>query len=125
MFDFWASPYANELHLESVMGKEDRDRDAPSRQPNHADGQGQASPLASTQEAESFLRLLAEARGGSSEALGKLANSNQNYLLLIANQEIHVNVQAKVGASDVVQETLATAHRKFSQFQGDSPEEDQ
>lgn len=74
-------------------------------------------------DANSFIRLLAEAQNGSVDALGQLVKANQNYLLLIANQEIHANVQAKVGASDVVQETLAAAHRNFEQFQGKTAEE--
>ena len=72
---------------------------------------------------ELFLQLLRLAKGGSADALGQLVESNQSYLLLIANQEVDGYLQAKVGASDVVQETLAAAHQNIDKFQGHSPEE--
>ena len=79
----------------------------------------QALPLTDGQH---FCELLTRAKSGSAEALGQLVEVNQNYLLLIANQEVDSNLQAKLGASDVVQETLAAAHRNFQQFEGESPE---
>ena len=58
------------------------------------------------------------ARNGSSNALGQLLESCRQYLLLVANQELNPNIQAKVGASDVVQETFLMAHRQFDCFHG-------
>ena len=42
------------------------------------------------------------ARNGSSNALGQLLESCRQYLLLVANQELNPNIQAKVGASELV-----------------------
>lgn len=70
-----------------------------------------------------FVEILRAARAGSTEALGKLVQGNRDYLLLIANQDVAKNLRAKAGASDVVQETFALAHRNIAQFKGESPEE--
>jgi RNA polymerase sigma-70 factor (ECF subfamily) len=72
---------------------------------------------------EQFRELLKLAREGSAHALGELIEGNQRYLLLIANQDVNANLQAKIGASDVVQETLAAAHQNIDKFKGHSPEE--
>jgi RNA polymerase sigma-70 factor (ECF subfamily) len=58
------------------------------------------------------------ARAGSSEDLGRIAETYRAYLLLIANQELDTRLQGKVGASDVVQETLLQVQQKFGQFRG-------
>jgi RNA polymerase sigma-70 factor (ECF subfamily) len=62
-------------------------------------------------------QLLA-ARAGSSEALGRLLEACRAYLLSIANQGLATDLQAKGGASDLVQETFLEAHRDFGRFQG-------
>jgi RNA polymerase sigma-70 factor, ECF subfamily len=64
-----------------------------------------------------------EARKGSSEALGKLLEECQNYLLLVAHREIGADLRAKAGASDIVQETFLEAQRDFHRFEGTTPEE--
>ena len=56
-----------------------------------------------------FGRLLAEARTGSRQALGQILESCRNYLLLIAGKELTSDLQAKGGASDLVQETFLEA----------------
>jgi RNA polymerase sigma-70 factor (ECF subfamily) len=61
---------------------------------------------------------LREARQGSQEALGRLLDLCRQYLLLVASQEIQPGLQAKVGPSDVVQETFLKAHRQFETFTG-------
>ena len=61
---------------------------------------------------------IAAARDGSSDALGQLLETCRQYLLLVANQELNPNIQAKVGASDVVQETFMKAQRHFDCFTG-------
>jgi RNA polymerase sigma-70 factor (ECF subfamily) len=63
-------------------------------------------------------RLLASARAGSAEALGKVLDGCRNYLLLVAGQELDADLHAKTGASDLVQEAFLEAHRDFAQFQG-------
>src|SRR5262245_17754951 len=42
----------------------------------------------------------------------------RHYLLLVANSELESDVQAKLGASDLVQETFLEAQRDFVQFHG-------
>src|SRR5215831_16271081 len=42
----------------------------------------------------------------------------RSYLLLLARVRLDPMVRAKVGASDVVQQTLLEAHRDFAQFRG-------
>ncbi len=63
-------------------------------------------------------RWLGAARAGSREALGRLWETCRQYLLHVANQELHPNVQAKVGPSDLVQQTFLEAQRDFARFTG-------
>jgi len=63
------------------------------------------------------------ARAGSKAALGALLEECRNYLLLIANRELGEGIQAKVGASDLVQETFVEAQRIFERFEGNSSQE--
>ena len=53
---------------------------------------------------------------------GMLAGCRQ-YLLMIANEVIGPELQAKFGASDLVQETFLEAHRHLANFRGQSPGE--
>jgi RNA polymerase sigma-70 factor (ECF subfamily) len=62
--------------------------------------------------------LLAAARAGSRDALGDVLDGCREYLLHVATQELAPGVRSKVGASDLVQETLLEAHRDFAQFRG-------
>ena len=61
---------------------------------------------------------LPAARAGSAEALGQVLESCRGYLLLIAQQELDASLQAKGGASDLVQQTFLEAQRDFSRFDG-------
>ncbi len=61
---------------------------------------------------------LPAARAGSDEALGQMFEACRGYLLLIAQQELDPALQAKGGASDLVQQTFLEAQRDFSGFQG-------
>jgi RNA polymerase sigma-70 factor (ECF subfamily) len=70
-----------------------------------------------------FVRWLAEARTGSAEALGRLLDGCRQYLLLVANEELPSDLQAKVAASDLVQDTFVKAHEHFAQFRGGTPDE--
>lgn len=64
--------------------------------------------------------LLRAARAGSTEAFGRLFEACRPYLLLVADQELRPPLQAKVEASDVVQETFLEAQRDFRHFRGQS-----
>jgi len=63
---------------------------------------------------------LSAAKAGSPEALGQALQACHGYLLLVAKGELDPALQAKGGASDLVQETFLKAHRAFAQFKGDS-----
>ena len=66
---------------------------------------------------------LTAARAGSREALGQVLEACRPYLLRIANEGVAADVQAKGGASDLVQETFLEAQRDFARFQGNTEAE--
>jgi RNA polymerase sigma-70 factor (ECF subfamily) len=66
---------------------------------------------------------LAAARGGSADALGRVLDLYRPYLLQVANGELDPQLHAKLGPSDIVQETFLEAQRVFERFRGDSAEE--
>lgn len=68
-------------------------------------------------------QCLSEARAGSRDALGWALQSYRHYLLEIARAEIDAALQAKGGASDLVQETFLEASRAFPRFNGSSAPE--
>jgi RNA polymerase sigma-70 factor (ECF subfamily) len=69
------------------------------------------------------IRWLAQARAGSNEALGNLFDACRGYLLRVAGADLDRRLQAKGGASDIVQETFLEAQRDFGQFRGTSEQE--
>ncbi len=68
-------------------------------------------------------QLLAEARGGRRESLGRALEFSRSYLTLVARTQIDQHLQGRVDASDVVQETFLDACRDFDHFRGSSPGE--
>jgi len=70
-----------------------------------------------------FAALVADAQQGDVVALGLILDAFRPYLLTIANQQMPDGLQGKCGGSDLVQETLLEAHRGFSGFIGDRPDE--
>src|SRR5215468_6351850 len=73
--------------------------------------------------AEDTGQHLAAARAGSRQALGEALESCRRYLLLVAQRELDPELQAKGGASDLVQETFLEAQRDFTRFEGTSDAE--
>jgi len=69
------------------------------------------------------LARFALAHEGSSDALGELLATCRGYLLLVANLKLGESLQAKLGASDLVQETFVEAQRIFDRFNGNSERE--
>jgi len=67
--------------------------------------------------------LLEQAQAGSSAAIGSLLEAARSYLLLQAEQHLPQSLRAKVGPSDIVQETAIDAHRDFPRFRGTTQEE--
>ena len=55
--------------------------------------------------------------------MAELIAGCRNYLLLVANQDLGSDVRAKLGASDLVQDTMLSAHRDFQRFQGSTKNE--
>lgn len=68
----------------------------------------------------SLVAALALARSGDTAALGRLLDQHRLYLAVLARAQLARVLQAKVDASDVVQETFLEAHRDFGQFRGES-----
>jgi RNA polymerase sigma-70 factor (ECF subfamily) len=66
---------------------------------------------------------LTAARAGSRDALGQALEACRCYLLLVAGDKLASELQAKGGASDLVQETFVEAQRDFGRFQGTSEAE--
>ena len=67
--------------------------------------------------------LVQTARRGCDDALSEIISRLHGYLLLIANGEMRENVQAKFGASDVVQNSLLEAHAGIHRFRGSTEAE--
>lgn len=55
--------------------------------------------------------------------MGQLIDRIRPYLLKIANEKMDPGLRRKIGASDIVQETMMTAHRYVTKFTGDSEAE--
>jgi RNA polymerase sigma-70 factor (ECF subfamily) len=68
-------------------------------------------------------RILADARAGSPEALGRLLDDFRPFLWIIARDAIDAPLRSKIGGSDLVQESLLNAVKQFDRFHGDSAEE--
>lgn len=74
-------------------------------------------------EPSNFVDRIRFVHAGHGEALGRLLETCRSYLLLAANRGLPADVRAKVGASDLVQETFLQAQQIFERFEGDSPEQ--
>lgn len=88
-------------------------------QPSHSANSGADDGLSDL----SFEDLLAAARAGSAEAGGELVARYRAYLLKIAGGRIDPELRQKMGASDVVQETMLTAYQILDHFHGNSEAE--
>jgi RNA polymerase sigma-70 factor (ECF subfamily) len=66
---------------------------------------------------------LAEARGGSDEALGHLLEAFRPFLLALARQRVRADIKQRLGFSDIVQDTYEDALKAFPRFDGDSEQE--
>ena len=67
--------------------------------------------------------LIRDVRAGRENALGSLLEHYRNYLRLLARTGIGRRLQAKIDASDLVQETFLDAQKAFHRFEGvDEPQ---
>ena len=62
--------------------------------------------------------LLNRARGGDESAREQLFEKCRAYIGFVARAQVESWLQAKVDASDLVQQTMLEAHRGFAQFRG-------
>lgn len=68
---------------------------------------------------ESSADLLRHALFGQPEALGALLERLRPWLRVLAEGMLNANVAARIDASDIVQQTCLSIHRRLPQFQGD------
>jgi RNA polymerase sigma-70 factor (ECF subfamily) len=66
---------------------------------------------------------LLRAKRGDHAALGALLEGFRDYLLAVAGRELDAGLRARVGASDLVQDTFLKSQRAFAEFQGATEEE--
>jgi len=64
--------------------------------------------------------LLQQAKSGDLQSLGRLLKNYFNYLDRLSRNHLDNRIEARVSASDIVQETLLEAHRDFTKFAGTS-----
>lgn len=67
--------------------------------------------------------LLAAARDGCPTSLGQVFEALRAQLLAVADEELPEALRAKVGPSDLVQETAMDMQRNFERFRGSTAEE--
>lgn len=67
--------------------------------------------------------LLSRAREGDAGALGQLLDGFRDYLLAVAHRELDDGMRARIGPSDLVQETFLRSQRALAGFAGASEEE--
>ena len=65
-----------------------------------------------------FEELVRRAREGEQPALGKLLEGYRGYLRVLAEREIGPQLQRRISASDLVQQTFLSAWRNFGEFAG-------
>jgi RNA polymerase sigma-70 factor (ECF subfamily) len=68
-------------------------------------------------------QLLAAARGGDGQALGRLFSLYRNYLYFLARTQADMLYQGLLSPSDVVQDTFLLAHQRFDEFRGATEQE--
>ena len=70
-----------------------------------------------------FDRALIRARAGDGQAVGAMLELCRDYLLLIANQDMDQDLHRKMGASDLVQESMINAQKHIDRFEGTTKQE--
>jgi RNA polymerase sigma-70 factor (ECF subfamily) len=66
---------------------------------------------------------IAAARRGEPDAIGQIFEAARGHLLHCADRELPADLRAKIGPSDVVQETAVDMQRDFAHFAGTTAEE--
>ena len=63
--------------------------------------------------------LIQRARAGDASSLGELLDAYRDYLRRLAAQQIDSRLHARLDASDLVQQTCLSVHKRIEEFQGD------
>lgn len=66
-----------------------------------------------------LVELIHRARNGDREALGELLNGQRDLLRALARQQLDPRLGARLDASDLVQQTCLSVHKRIAEFQGD------
>ncbi len=88
------------------------DQPSDKNQPPHSDSATGQSGL--------LQELLAQARDGDDSARDELFRKCRSYINLVARAQVETWLQAKVDASDLVQQTMMDAHQGFANFRGNT-----
>lgn len=70
-----------------------------------------------------WLTTIDAARNGSSDAFAEIVRNYWDYLNVVARGQISDGLKTKVGASDLVQQTLMIAFQDLSRFQGQTQQD--
>ena len=70
-----------------------------------------------------WLELLVQSKAGCPESFEKMAQEIYGYLTLVANRQLGSQLQAKLGASDIVQSGLMKAFGSIQSFRGSTEAE--
>lgn len=65
--------------------------------------------------------LLQRARHGDAPAIGELLDIHRDYLRALARQQVNQKMQARLDASDLVQQTCLSVYRQMTEFDGSEP----
>jgi RNA polymerase sigma-70 factor (ECF subfamily) len=65
--------------------------------------------------------LILRARDGDARALGELLERHRGYLKVLAQRVLGGRLQARLDASDVVQQTCLSVHKAIGHFRGETP----
>lgn len=68
-----------------------------------------------------LITLVQQARMGDAAALGELLETHRPYLRLLAERQLDPRLDARVDASDIVQQTCLSVHRGIKEFVGSDP----
>ena len=67
---------------------------------------------------QGLAELIAQARAGDANALGRLLDEYRDYLRLLAQRALDGRLAGRIDASDIVQQTCLSAIRRFQEFEG-------
>jgi RNA polymerase sigma-70 factor, ECF subfamily len=79
--------------------------------------------MTNRREPPDFDLLIQQAKHGDQQALDNLLAHYRQYMVFLARTQVHDNLQAKLDASDIAQETCLQAFRSIEQFRGASSTE--